>query len=189
VARAASGGTCHASASDESIAPDRHVLHAAPREMSVSGTDARGRFFEALTGGCMCGRVRFVITAPLVGALFCHCKRCQRRSGSAFAVTAAMVPGSFRIVDGAESLAAWQPVDGWEKSYCRECGSHLYTTNPEQREQVSVRVGALDGDPGIRPSVHQFTAYAASWFPIADDRLPRFPERMPAGLRPPGNDA
>jgi hypothetical protein len=164
-------------------------MHAAPSEMSVSGTDSRRSSFEPLTGGCMCGRVRFVISAPLLGALFCHCKRCQRRSGSAFSVTAAMVPGSFRVLDGAELLAAWQPVDGWEKWYCRECGSHLYTTNPEQREQVSVRMGTLDGDPGIRPSVHQFTAYAASWFPIPDDRLPRFPNRMPAGLRPPGNDA
>jgi hypothetical protein len=41
-----------------------------------------------------------------------------------------------------------------------------------------VRMGALDQDPGIRPSVHQFTDYAAPWEPIPDDGLPRFPERM-----------
>jgi hypothetical protein len=134
----------------------------------------------------MCGRVRFVVTAPLRGALFCHCKRCQRRTGSTFSVTAATVPGSFRIVEGAELLLSWQPADGWEKTYCRECGSHLYTTNPERRADVSVRMGAFDADPGIRPSLHQFTAYAASWMLIPDDGLPRFPERMPAGLQPPG---
>jgi hypothetical protein len=137
----------------------------------------------------MCGQVRFAVEAPLLGSLFCHCKRCQRRSGSAFSVTAAMVPGSFRIIDGARLLSSWLPFNGWEKTYCRECGSHIYTTNPDQPEHVSIRMGALDGDPGIRPTVHQFTTYAASWLPIPDDGLPRFPERMPAGLRPPEVDA
>ena len=37
-----------------------------------------------LTGACMCGAVTFAVSRPLVGALYCHCKRCQRRTGSAF---------------------------------------------------------------------------------------------------------
>ena len=43
-----------------------------------------------------------------------------------------------------------------------------------------VRLGAFDGDPGVRPSAHQFVAYAAPWEPIPDDGLPRYDERMPA---------
>jgi len=39
-------------------------------------------------------------------------------------------------------------------------------------------LGALDGDPGLRPSVHQFVDYAPEWSPVPDDGLPRFPERM-----------
>ena len=49
---------------------------------------------------------------------------------------------------------------------------------------VSVRMGALDDDPGIRPMAHQFTDYAASWETIPDDGLPRFPERVQADGRP-----
>jgi hypothetical protein len=41
---------------------------------------------------------------------------------------------------------------------------------------MSIRLGTFDGDPGIRPSVRQFVAYAASWEAIADDGLPRHPE-------------
>jgi len=141
--------------------------------------------FEPLTGACMCGRIRFEVAAPLVGALYCHCTRCQRRSGTAFSMTAATVPGSFRLVEGADLIASWRPPDGWEKFFCRECGSHLYTADPEQPERLSVRMGALESDPGIRSSAHQFTAYAAAWAPILDDGLPRFPERLPSGLRPP----
>jgi hypothetical protein len=42
-----------------------------------------------------------------------------------------------------------------------------------------VRMGAFDADPGIRPSYHQFVAYAAEWEEIPDDGLPRYPERRP----------
>jgi len=42
-----------------------------------------------------------------------------------------------------------------------------------------VRLGAFDEDPGVRPRVHQFVAYAAPWEAIRDDGLPRYPERRP----------
>jgi hypothetical protein len=133
-----------------------------------------------LTGGCMCGGVRLEVSEPLLGALYCHCTRCQRRTGSAFSVSALTAPGSLRITQGQELIRSWAPRDGWIKSFCGECGSQVYTTHPDDPELVSVRMGALDGDPGIRPSAHQFTAYAAPWEPIPDDGLPRFPERLPA---------
>lgn len=138
-----------------------------------------------LTGGCVCARVRFEVSEPLLAALYCHCKRCQRRTGSAFSVSAVTAPGSFRVVAGEDAVRSWDPGDGWIKSFCSDCGGHLYTTSPDDPGLVSVRMGALDGDPGVRPAAHQFTAYAASWEPIPDDGLPRFEERIPAGTRPP----
>jgi hypothetical protein len=42
--------------------------------------------------------------------------------------------------------------------------------------RIGVRLGAFDSDPGIRPTAHQYVAYAASWEPIPDDGLPQFPE-------------
>jgi hypothetical protein len=134
----------------------------------------------------MCEGVRFEVSEPLVGALYCHCKRCQRRTGTAFSVSGLTTPGSFAITAGEELVRSWDPGDGgWVKSFCGECGSQLYTTNPDDPSVISVRLGAIDGDPGVRPSAHQFTDYASPWEPIPDDGLPRFPERMPAGTRPP----
>jgi hypothetical protein len=138
-----------------------------------------------LTGGCMCGDVRFEVSEPLVAALYCHCKRCQRRTGTAFSVSGLTVQGSFLITEGEELVRSWDPGDGWIKSFCGECGSQLYTTNPDAPQMLSVRLGAIDGDPGISPSAHQFTDYAAAWESIPDDGLPRFPERLPSGSRPP----
>ena len=130
-----------------------------------------------LTGGCNCGSVRFEITAPLVSALYCHCTRCQRRTGTAASASGRIEPGSFRITQGEDRLAAWKPEEGAEKWFCGACGSALFSRSPVDHDQIGVRLGAIDGDPGIRPSARQYVAYAAPWEPIPDDDLPRFPER------------
>ena len=129
-----------------------------------------------LTGGCLCGAVRYEVGIEPVVAGYCHCTRCQRRTGSAAAVSATLVPGSLDITSGEELLASWDPPDGWKKVFCSACGGALWATNGEVH---AVRMGTFDGDPGVRPSYHQFTAYAAVWEPIPDDGLPRYPERRP----------
>ena len=129
-----------------------------------------------LTGGCGCGAVRFEVTAPFEASLYCHCTRCQRRTGTAASANASAAKGSFNITQGEDHLRAWRPEGGFEKWFCGECGSALFSRDPQDHENVGVRLGALDSDPGIRPSKRQFVAYAASWEPIPDDGLPRFPE-------------
>jgi hypothetical protein len=134
----------------------------------------------ALTGGCNCGAVRFEIDAPLVNASWCHCTRCQRRTGGPASAQARVAPGSFRLLSGEEALRAWKPGDGFAKVFCGECGSSLWSQSPDDPEVKSVRLGVFDSDPGVRPEFRQFVAYAAPWEPIPDDGLPRFPERKPA---------
>ena len=132
-----------------------------------------------LTGGCMCGSVRFEVAKAPLGAAYCYCKRCQRRTGTAFSVTALTEPGTFRIAEGQESVRCYDPSDGgWVKCFCTKCGGQLYTSNPENPDLIAVRMGAFDDDPGVRPSVHQFVDYKAAWYEIPDDGLPRYPERL-----------
>jgi hypothetical protein len=132
-----------------------------------------------LTGGCLCGGVRFEVAEPPLGAVYCHCKRCQRRSGTAAAISARLAAGSLRVVKGEELIRAYQPPDGFSKLFCSACGSALWSQNPDDPEAIGVRMGAFDDDPGVRPSYRQFVAYAAPWEPIPDDGLPRYPERRP----------
>lgn len=127
-----------------------------------------------LRGGCNCGEVRFEVTEPLVVAHYCHCKRCQRRTGTAASVNARTAPGTVYVVAGANRLRAWKPTDGREKWFCQECGSALFSSNPGFAEPIGIRMGAFDQDPGIRPSARYFVANAASWEAIPDDGLPRF---------------
>jgi len=132
-----------------------------------------------LTGGCLCGAVRFEVTEPLVSAGYCHCTRCQRRTGTAASAQARIAPGSLRILSGDELIRAYEPPNGFAKHFCSACGSALWSRGRDDPEIVSVRLGAFDGDPGIRPSARSFVAYAAPWEPIPDDGLPRYPERRP----------
>jgi len=130
-----------------------------------------------LTGGCLCGGVRFRVDAPLVVATYCHCTRCQRRTGTAASAQARIQPGSLTVTRGEELIRTYAPPDGFPKLFCGTCGSALWSRSPDDPEIMSVRLGAFDGDPGIRPSLRQFCAYAAAWEDIPDDGLPRHPER------------
>jgi len=122
--------------------------------------------------------VSFEIDAPLLGAAYCHCTRCQHRSGTAAQASALLPKGALRLLSGAEVLGAWNAGSGLEKLFCSACGSALFARDPDSGEIVVVRLGAIDGDPGVRPSARQFVAYAAPWEPIPDDGLPRFAERL-----------
>jgi hypothetical protein len=131
-----------------------------------------------LSGGCLCGGVRFEVTEPLVSASYCHCTRCQRRSGTAASVQARVAPGSLRVTSGDDLIRAYDPGGGgFLKLFCSQCGSALWSKSPEDPEVMSVRLGAFDSDPGIRPAYRQFVAYAAPWEPVPDDGLARYPER------------
>jgi hypothetical protein len=132
-----------------------------------------------LTGGCLCGGVRFEVAEPLVSAGYCHCTRCQRRTGTAASAQARIAPGSLRVLAGEELVRWYEPEDGFLKAFCSACGSALFSRHPERQEVMSVRLGAFDTDPGIRPSYRQFVAYAAAWEPIPDDGLEHHPESRP----------
>ena len=128
-----------------------------------------------LTGGCLCGGVRYEVTETPVKATYCHCTRCQRRTGTAASAQARIVPGSLHIVQGEELVWDWKPEDGFAKCFCSSCGGALFSRGPDG-EIWSVRLGTFDSDPGVRPSHRQYVAYAAVWEPIPDDGLPRYPE-------------
>jgi hypothetical protein len=128
----------------------------------------------------LCGGVRFEVTEPLVSASYCHCTRCQRRTGTAASAQGRIAPGSLRITSGEELVREFLPPGGFAKVFCSACGSQLWSRHPEDASVISIRLGVVDGDPGIRPSYRQFVAYAVPWEPIPDDGLPRFPEGRPS---------
>ena len=129
---------------------------------------------EPLTGGCACGAVRFEVTAPFDTAGYCHCKRCQRRSGALWALNAIVPADGFEILRGRDHVRVWEPPDGLPKAFCTVCGGQLYS---DGGASIVVRLGAVDSDPEIRPEWHQWIESAPDWEPIPDDGLPRYQRR------------
>jgi hypothetical protein len=132
-----------------------------------------------LTGSCLCGAVRFELTEAPLSASYCHCTRCQKRSGTAASANAAVRPGSVRLLSGEELVTWFVPPDGADKAFCSACGSALFSRPAGTEEPQAVRLGLFDVDPGVRPELRQFVTYAAVWEEIPDDGLPRHPERRP----------
>jgi hypothetical protein len=133
-----------------------------------------------LGGGCLCGAVRFEVTAPFVSAGYCHCTHCQKRTGTTRSVNGRVPRAGFRLLSGEDRLKAYQPAGGVAKLFCESCGGHLFSGDPLHDEEVAVRIGALDGDPGIRPEYRMFIDSAVPWEPIPDDGLTRYPRLRPS---------
>jgi hypothetical protein len=137
-----------------------------------------------IAGGCACGAVRFEIAAgePLLAG-YCHCTRCQRRTGTAASAQAHITRDALRIVAGEELVATWLPETGFAKLFCARCGGALFSHSREGG-RWSVRLGALDPGHGIRPSYRQRLESACAWEPVPDDGLER--HAGPAPVNRPG---
>lgn len=126
-------------------------------------------------GSCLCGGVRYVITAPFRRANLCHCSRCRKHSGAAASAQGRVPAEGFALLAGADLLTVYRPPGGgMAKVFCRVCGSSLFGGSWPDGDEVSVRLGGLDGDPGIAVQFHSFAGDPAPWEPACADGLPRF---------------
>jgi hypothetical protein len=135
---------------------------------------------DPIPGGCLCGAVRFELTAPPVAAIYCHCMRCQRRTGTAVSANLRVPSGAVTVTQGEAHIATWEPPDGAPKCFCDRCGSALWSLHPRTGEVMGVRRPALDRDPGTPFAHRQYTDFAVAWEPIPDDGLPRYGGAPPA---------
>ena len=113
-----------------------------------------------MTGGCLCGGVRFELTAPARNVFVCHCSLCRRSGTLAGAYTA--VPRSALVLVSDATLARYHDPNGRERSFCRRCGSALFWS-ADGRDTVSVSAGALDEPTGLHVERHIHLADAADW--------------------------
>jgi len=149
-----------------------------------------------IRGSCLCGRVRFEVDRLTGPFELCHCSRCRKVTGSAFAATVGAMAEDFRFLSGEEAIGRCElPVrevpPPYALSFCTGCGSAL--PSPPERGFFEIPAGLLDDDPGLRPDKHIYVEYGAPWW-AADDGLPRFRAEEIARHRagaatPPGEDA
>ena len=129
------------------------------------------------TGSCLCGAVKFEVRGEIgPAAYYCHCSRCRKSSGSAFASNAVVAAKDFFVVQGEQSLKTFSTSAGVHRQFCSVCGSPIVSRRENMPEIVRIRLGTLDTPLPLAPSAHIFVASKADWFDIRDE-LPQHPER------------
>ena len=118
-----------------------------------------------VTGGCLCGSVRYEYTGELGTAGYCHCTDCRKISGSAFGVSVAAVAAEFRIVRGTPKgfTKAGDSGRSVTRFFCADCGCPLYTLPPLHPEKVFIKAGSLDDPSLVAPSREAWTDSRVSW--------------------------
>lgn len=123
------------------------------------------------TGGCMCGSIRYEVSAtPRDDSGYCHCRMCQRAHGGPFAIHAIFPEKHFRYTSGKPKT--YKSSELGRRSFCANCGTPLtfsYVGTPD----VGILVGSLDHPEGFEPKAHSGIESQLPWLKI-DDALPRW---------------
>jgi pimeloyl-ACP methyl ester carboxylesterase len=127
------------------------------------------------TAHCLCDAVGLELSGEFLYAYYCHCSRCRRASASSCATNGFVRSQDLRVVRGEAQLGSFESSPGVFRRFCRACGSQLFNHNEHVPQIRSVRLGVVDGDPGVRPRAHIFVASRAPWTEISDG-LPTFLE-------------
>jgi hypothetical protein len=133
-----------------------------------------------IEGECLCGAVRYRSEAEPAMQVVCHCKTCQKNSGSAFSMNVA-VPEDSLVVEG-DALQCYIDRSGtsgqpFHRRYCGSCGSHLYSHGAAYGAIAFIKAGTLNDATWLTPSTHIWCAEKLPWVSIPEgvDQYPGNP--------------
>jgi hypothetical protein len=127
---------------------------------------------QKVTGGCLCGAVRYIAEAYLNLVYYCHCRSCQKSTGQPAEIGVLVKAGSLKF--GADEPKYYNSSEFGQRGFCSNCGSRLVwrSRNPAEDWATNVAVCSLDHPEEARPSMHMFVDEKVPWYEIQDG-LPR----------------
>ena len=121
------------------------------------------------TGGCQCGSVRYVLTTEPMRLAVCHCKECQRQSGSAFGMSMLVKKDSLTVSGVMKQFTriadSGNEVTG---AFCPECGVRIYHGLKSVPDMLSLKPGTLDDTSWLRPRYFIWLKSAQNWISVPD---------------------
>lgn len=135
-----------------------------------------------MTGGCLCGKVRYRVSSDHVEVFLCYCRQCQQAQGAAFVASVPVPAADFQLLSGATNLKAFRASAEKSRYFCSECGSPLYS-QVDGNSRLRLRAGSLDVPVKLVIQAHFHTASRADWYPI-NDAHPQYPGFEPGRTEP-----
>jgi hypothetical protein len=123
---------------------------------------------KVITGRCLCGGVTYSADAAPVVQAVCHCKDCQRQTGSPFTVFVGVPRDSFRVEGSTLASFSTTGADHGgesERNFCSRCGAPVFSVSAVAPELVLIKAGSLDDAPWLEPAMEFWTSSAQPWSP------------------------
>ncbi len=137
-----------------------------------------------ITGGCLCGKIRYTVSQPLQNIIVCHCTHCQKASGSGAMHNAVVPTSAVTFTSGAPKVFADTAASGniLNRYFCGDCGSPIYSQRAKMPEVMVLRVGTLDDSNDMKTVMNIWTNSARPWMHI-DPGTDCHPENRPAPVK------
>lgn len=120
------------------------------------------------TGGCLCGHVRYEVSAPLKNVSACHCTHCRKISGAGSSHNALVPSDALRFTSGTPKRYTDKGDSGnvLFRFFCADCGSSIYSQREKTPEMSVLKVGTLDDASALTIAMNIWTASALPWMHI-----------------------
>ncbi len=126
------------------------------------------------TGGCACGAIRYECSAEPVMSFNCHCRDCQRASGSAFAANVYVPAPAFTFTKGEPQYYSVPGLNGnMHRGFCSACGSPIAVKGDAFPDLMGVSGASLDDPSGLEPTANTWMSGAQPWDYLNPD-IPRY---------------
>jgi hypothetical protein len=133
---------------------------------------------KSVTGGCLCGKVRYECQGDELMVAVCHCRNCQKQAGSAFSIIVGYPRNSVKITGTLSSYhdtgESGQPVI---RQFCGSCGSPIVSDAGMMPALLFIKAGTMDDPSWLKPTTHMFCDSKQAWVEIdkAAAKVPRNP--------------
>lgn len=120
-----------------------------------------------LTGGCLCGAIRYELAGGALNHLLCHCRDCQRASGAPVVAWILVQDTQISVTGKTQTYAS---SESGRRSFCGQCGTSLFYTNAEfMADRVDIQTATLDKPEELAPQAHVQTAERIPWMEHAHE--------------------
>ena len=128
---------------------------------------------EQMTGGCLCGAIRYHINGEFRSLCNCHCRSCRLATGAPFVAWGTVNRNSFSITDGELQTIVSSP--GVRRGFCGKCGTSLTYSHEKHPKEIDICLVTVKDAPVLRPEFHLWVSEKLPWVNI-DDGLPQYQE-------------